>query len=80
MIKSCDYEEALGQAIRERREQLEISPEKFARIVGKDTAYITSVEDGEAKLNLHQMLVIARVLNMRLSVLFAVVEFRLLDG
>ena len=79
MIKSCDYEEELGQAIRERREQLEITPEKFGRIIGKDTAYITSVENGVAKLDLHQMLMMARALNMRLSVLFAVVEFRLLD-
>ncbi|MHB9038538.1 MAG: helix-turn-helix domain-containing protein [Armatimonadota bacterium] len=79
MIKPRDYEEALGQAIRERREHLEMSREKLGRIVGKDTDYIISVEDGDAKLVLHELLLIARVLGIRLSVLFAIVEFRLFD-
>jgi len=80
MTKPHDYEEALGQAIKERREHLEMSCEKLGRIVGKDADYITSVEDGNARLPLHELLVVARVLNLRLSLLFAIVEFRLFDN
>ncbi|MHB9036969.1 MAG: helix-turn-helix domain-containing protein [Armatimonadota bacterium] len=78
MIRPRDYQEALGQAIRERRESMEMSREKLGRITGKDADYISSVENGDyAKLNLHELLVIVRVLDLRLSVLFAIVEFRL---
>ena len=80
MMKPRDYQEALGQAIRERREHLEMSREKLGRIVGRDTDYITSVENGDyAELGLHEMLLISRFLNVRLSALFAIVEFRLFD-
>lgn len=79
MTRPRDYQEALGQAIRERRENLKMSCEKVGRIVGRDADYIASVESGDTKLDLHQLLVIARVLNMRLSVLLAIVEFRLFD-
>jgi hypothetical protein len=57
-----------------------MSREKVGRIIGKDADYIASVEDGDyAQLNLNQLLVISRVLNVRLSALFAIVEFRLFD-
>ncbi|MHB9039016.1 MAG: helix-turn-helix domain-containing protein [Armatimonadota bacterium] len=79
MIKPRDYQEALGQVIRERRESMEMSCEKLGRIVGRDADYITSVEDGKAKLGLHELLLIGRVLGIRLSALFAIVEFRLFD-
>ena len=80
MIKPRDYQEALGQVIRERRENLEMSREKLGRIAGKDADYITSVENGDyAELNLHELFVVARVINLRLSVLFAIVEFRLFE-
>ena len=79
MIKSRDYQEALGQAIRERRENLEMSREKLGRIIGRDTDYIIYVEEGKAELDLHQLIVISRFLHMRLSALFAIVEFRLFE-
>ena len=79
MMKPRDYQEALGQAIRERRERIEMSREKLGRIVGKDADYITSVENGEGDLGLHQILMIAHALTVRLSVLFGIVEFRLFD-
>ena len=79
MSKPRDYQEALGQAIKNRRERVRLSREKFGRIVGKDADYVASVENGKAELDLHQMLVIATVLNTSLSVLLAVVEFSLAD-
>lgn len=79
MTKPRDYQEALGQAIRERRKNLGMNVEKLARIIGKDADYVTLVEDGEANLSLHDLLLIGTVLNLRLSTLLAIVEFRLFD-
>ena len=79
MIKPRDFHEALGQAIRERRERIEMSREKLGSIVGRDADYITSIEDGDAQLDLYQMLLISRFLNVRLSALFAIVELRLFE-
>ncbi|MHB9038738.1 MAG: helix-turn-helix domain-containing protein [Armatimonadota bacterium] len=79
MTKPRDYEEALGQAVRERRESLGMSCEKLGRIIGRSADYIASVEGGNAKLSLHDLVLVSRVLNLHLSVLFAIVEFRLFE-
>lgn len=75
MREQAEYQRLLGQAIATRREKLGYSREKFARILGKGMDYIASVEDGNYNyLNLSDMIIIARALQLPLSTLLALVE------
>ncbi|MCE5322397.1 helix-turn-helix transcriptional regulator [bacterium] len=75
MKDQAEYQRLLGQVITTRREKLGYSREKFARILGKGTDYITSVEDGNySYLNLSDMILIATALQLPLSTLLALVE------
>ena len=75
MKDQAEYQKALGQVITARQEKLGYSREKFARILGKGTDYITSVEDGNYNhINLSDMMTIARALQLPLSTLFALAE------
>jgi len=73
-----EYQKALGQAITDRREKLGYTREKLARIIGVDGDYIAFVEDGKNDLELSEMLVIARALQIPLSTLLALAESALL--
>jgi len=73
-----EYQKALGQAITDRREKLGYTREKLARIIGVDGDYIAFVEDGKNDLELSEMLVIARALQIPLSPLLALAESALL--
>lgn len=74
MKDQIEYQEALGQAIAARREKLEYSQDKLARIMGVDFDYIAFVEDGKNDLELSELIIISRALQMPLSTLLALAE------
>lgn len=74
MRDQTEYQEALGQAIAARREKLGYSQDKLARIMGVDFDYIAFVEDGKNDLELSELIVISRALQMPLSTLLALAE------
>jgi len=78
MKDPVEYQKALGQAITDRRERLGYTREKLARIIGVDGDYVAFVEDGRNDLELSEMLVMARALEIPLSTLLALAESALL--
>lgn len=74
MKDQIEYQEALGQAITARREKLGYSQDKLARIIGVDTDYVAFVEDGKNDLELSELIVISRALQIPLSTLLALAE------
>lgn len=74
MKDQTEYQEALGRAIAARREKLGYSQDKLARIMGVDFDYVAFVEDGKNDLELSELIVISRALQMPLSTLLALAE------
>ena len=64
----------LGIAIKEFRNNLGLSQEKFALSIEMDRTYLASVEAGKRNLSLANIEKIARVLNTNVSELFAKAE------
>ncbi|WP_234624610.1 helix-turn-helix domain-containing protein [Agrobacterium vitis] len=58
---------ALGENIRSRRQELEISQERLAEQAGLHRTYVGGVERGERNVSLDNILSIARALNTTAS-------------
>ena len=69
-----EYQKALGQVITRRRERLNYTRDKLARLIGMTANYVTLVEDGRRNLELSEMILISRALQLPLSTLLALVE------
>lgn len=63
-------QENFGKKIRELRNQLGISQEKFALIIGMDRTYYSSVEKGKRNISIINIKKIADGFNLSLSELF----------
>ena len=64
----------LGIAIKDLRNQSELSQEKFALSIGMDRTYLASVEAGKRNLSLANIEKIASGLGKTVSELFAIAE------
>lgn len=71
---------ALGQLVRERRQQAGASQEELAVLSGLDRTYISGVERGVRNPSLTALLKIAAGLGLSLSVLLEGLEERVLGG
>ncbi|KNZ68633.1 transcriptional regulator, XRE family [Thermincola ferriacetica] len=60
---------AIGQRIREEREKLELSREKFAEIIGLSDYYVGQLERGERQMSLRVLFKIAKCLHVSLDYL-----------
>ncbi|MBO4436379.1 MAG: helix-turn-helix transcriptional regulator [Fibrobacter sp.] len=60
----------LGQRIREHRNLLGLSQEKFALLIGMDRTYLASVETGNRNISIVNLEKISKGLNISLSQLF----------
>jgi transcriptional regulator with XRE-family HTH domain len=60
----------LGQAIRRRRREMDISQEELADRAGLNRTYITRVEGGERNLRLETVAQIAKALDITMARLF----------
>lgn len=61
--------QAIGQRIREGRESLDLSREKFAEIIGLSDYYIGQLERGERQMSLPVLVKIANCLHISLDYL-----------
>jgi transcriptional regulator with XRE-family HTH domain len=59
-----------GKAVRNRRQELEVSQEEFADMCGLDRTYIGGIERGERNLSLVNIQKIAQTFKISLSELF----------
>lgn len=59
-----DLQKALGRNLRRRREELGISQEKFADILGYHRTYAGALERGEKNLSLRSLETLATVLEV----------------
>ncbi len=64
----------LGITIKELRNKLGLSQEKFALLIGMDRTYLASVEAGKRNISLSNIEKIATGLNIPVSKLFAITE------
>ncbi len=69
-----NIEEALGRAIRKRREKLGVSQEKFAVQAGVHRTYMSSIERGKVGISVGVASQVAAALGIPLSVLLRDVE------
>jgi transcriptional regulator with XRE-family HTH domain len=69
-----NIEEALGRAIRRRREKLGVSQEKFAVQAGVHRTYMSSIERGKVGISVGVASQVAAALGVPLSVLIRDVE------
>ncbi len=60
----------LGRRIRELRNQMKLSQEKFALLINMDRTYFASVESGKRNISLKNIYKIARGLGVALEELF----------
>ena len=70
---------AFGKRIRELRETLGISQEKFALKIGMDRTYYSSVEAGKRNISIINICKIAKVFNITLSDLFDKIDYNEVD-
>ncbi len=61
------FRAAFGQAVRKRRNILDISQDEFAHNCGLHRTYIGSIERGERNISIDNMTVIANALEVSLS-------------
>lgn len=67
-------EKILGNEIRRRRLELEISQEELAALCDLHRTYIGSVERGERNISLHNIISISNALKCKPSVLMACID------
>ena len=67
-------EEALGRAIRARRERLGVSQERFAVQAGVHRTYMSAIERGKVGISVGVAAQVAAALGVSMSVLFRDVE------
>lgn len=65
-----DIKIAVGKRIKELRNQLGISQEELAYLVGLDRTYITSVERGKRNISIINLEKLSKALNVSLNVFF----------
>ena len=70
---------AFGKRIREPRETLGISQEKFALKIGMDRTYYSSVEAGKRNISIINICKIAKGFNITLSDLFDKIDYNEVD-
>ena len=70
---------AFGKRIRELRETLGISQEKFALKIGMDRTYYSSVEAGKRNISIINICKIAKGFNITLSDLFDKIDYNEVD-
>ena len=68
------YEKQLGARIRQLRNNIGLSQEKFALSIEMDRTYFSTVEMGKRNVSLHNIEKIAKGLNVSLSELFKDIE------
>ncbi len=66
----------LGAAIKEARQELDLSQEKLAELAGLHRTYIGSIERGERNVSILNLLRIARALNVRVVELLGTINER----
>jgi transcriptional regulator with XRE-family HTH domain len=71
--KENDFLKDVGQNIRDARQSIELSQEKFAQVCKLDRTYISDVERGERNISLLNLRKIALALNVPPSELMPVV-------
>ena len=69
-----NIKETFGQRVRELRNQLGISQEKFALHINMDRTYYASVENGHRNISINNIQKIADGFNISLTELFRLVD------
>lgn len=69
-MEAKSIQKRLGQRIREHRNLLGLSQEKFALLIGMDRTYLASVETGNRNISIVNIQKISKGLNISLSQLF----------
>ena len=69
-----DLQRYLGLAIRQGRDQIGLSQEAFASVIGLHRTYIGSVERGERNISFQNLVRVATSLGQPVSTLVAVAE------
>lgn len=73
-MKSDDFLESLGEAVRARRRELGLSQDAFADKVGLHRTYIGGVERGERNLGAKNLIKISQALHLKVSELISAAE------
>jgi|LakMenEpi03Aug12_release.lakeMendotaPanAssembly.Ray.scaffolds.fasta_scaffold431457_2 transcriptional regulator with XRE-family HTH domain len=68
------FVKAFGRVVRRRRQELELSQESFAELLGLHRTYVGSIERGERNVSLRNLLLFGDVLNVALSQLIKQAE------
>jgi len=68
------FVKAFGRVVRRRREELQLSQESFAELLGLHRTYVGSIERGERNVSLRNLLLFGDVLNVALSQLIKQAE------
>jgi transcriptional regulator with XRE-family HTH domain len=68
------FVKAFGRVVRRRRQELELSHESFAELLGLHRTYVGSIERGERNVSLRNLLLFGDVLNVALSQLIKQAE------
>lgn len=71
---------ALGHAIRQVREDRNLSQERLAELAGLHRTYISSVEQGRRNLSIENIQKIARAMGVSMTELIQLCEDRLDEG
>lgn len=74
MPRESKIEEAFGEIVRRRRQQLGISQEKLAELSALHRTYISQIERGLKSPSLKAMVAISKALNVKLSALLRELE------
>lgn len=69
-----DIQKLFGFTVKQIRNEIGISQEKFALQIGMDRTYFASVEAGKRNLSLNNIQKIANGLNISISELFSQIE------
>ncbi len=69
-MEAKNIQKRLGQRIRDHRNSLGLSQEKFALLIGMDRTYLASVETGNRNISIVNLEKISKGLNISLSQLF----------
>lgn len=77
MPRETNIEEAFGEIVRRRRQQLGISQEKLAELSSLHRTYISQIERGLKSPSLKAMLAISKALNVKLSIMLRELEANL---
>jgi transcriptional regulator with XRE-family HTH domain len=74
MPREPKIEEAFGEIVRRRRQQIGISQEKLAELSALHRTYISQIERGLKSPSLKAMIAISKALNVKLSIMLRELE------